>query len=86
MGWKLICFDRLNCSKDINFNKAYRMFLPPLGRRWKDMRATLSGSFSSSKIKNMFNLMNAAAENFVQFFSNKKEEVVEVEMRDTFAR
>ncbi|KAH1027134.1 hypothetical protein HUJ05_000702 [Dendroctonus ponderosae] len=56
------------------------------GRKWKDMRATLSGSFSSSKIKNLFNLMNGAAENFVTFFLNKNEKLIEVEMRDTFSR
>ncbi|ENN74073.1 hypothetical protein YQE_09335, partial [Dendroctonus ponderosae] len=56
------------------------------GRKWKDMRSTLSGSFSSSKIKNLFNLMNGAAENFVTFFLNKNEKLIEVEMRDTFSR
>uniref|UniRef100_A0AAR5PXI1 Cytochrome P450 n=1 Tax=Dendroctonus ponderosae TaxID=77166 RepID=A0AAR5PXI1_DENPD len=56
------------------------------GRKWKDMRATLSGSFSSSKIKRMFHVMNGAAENFVIFFLNKNETLIEVEMRDTFSR
>ncbi|ENN79797.1 hypothetical protein YQE_03762, partial [Dendroctonus ponderosae] len=56
------------------------------GRKWKDMRATLSGSFSSSKIKNLFNLMNGAAENFVTFFLNKNEKLIVLEMRDTFSR
>nr|UUB32703.1 cytochrome P450 CYP9Z52 [Dendroctonus valens] len=56
------------------------------GRKWKDMRATLSGSFTSSKMKNMFHLMNGAAENFVNFFLSKNEKLIEVEMKDTFTR
>ncbi|KAH0999930.1 hypothetical protein HUJ04_008166 [Dendroctonus ponderosae] len=56
------------------------------GQKWKEMRATLSGSFTSSKMKNMFHLMNGAAENFVNFFLSKNEELIEVEMKNTFTR
>nr|WIT94152.1 cytochrome P450 monooxygenase CYP9Z216 [Euwallacea interjectus] len=56
------------------------------GQKWKEMRATLSGSFTSSKMKNMFHLMNEAAENFVNHFIDRKEDVVEVELKDSFTR
>ncbi|KAF7286475.1 hypothetical protein GWI33_005114 [Rhynchophorus ferrugineus] len=56
------------------------------GQRWREMRSTLSGSFSSSKMKIMFNLMNEAADNFVQYFVNKNEDLIELEMKDTYTR
>ncbi|XP_066257284.1 cytochrome P450 9e2-like [Euwallacea similis] len=56
------------------------------GQKWREMRATLSGSFTSSKMKNMFHLMNEAAENFVNHFIDKKEDLVEIELKDAFTR
>ncbi|KAH0999931.1 hypothetical protein HUJ04_008167 [Dendroctonus ponderosae] len=56
------------------------------GQTWKEMRATLSGSFTSSKMKNMVHYMNGAAENFVQFFLNKNEKLIEIDMKDAFTR
>ncbi|XP_066257283.1 cytochrome P450 9e2-like [Euwallacea similis] len=56
------------------------------GQKWKEMRATLSGAFTSSKMKNMFHLMNEAAENFVNHFIDKKEDLVEIEFKDAFTR
>ncbi|CAH0564732.1 unnamed protein product [Brassicogethes aeneus] len=56
------------------------------GQRWRDMRATLSPSFTSSKMKFMFSLMADAAHDFVQHFKNKNEKIVTVEMKDTFTR
>lgn len=50
------------------------------------MRATLSGSFTGSKMKTMFNLMNEAADNFVQYFLDKNEDLIELEMKDTYTR
>ncbi|CAH0564726.1 unnamed protein product [Brassicogethes aeneus] len=56
------------------------------GQRWRDMRATLSPSFTSSKMKFMFSLMADAARDFVQHFKNKNEKTVTVEMKDTCTR
>lgn len=56
------------------------------GQRWREMRATLSGSFTSSKMKTMFALMDEAADNFVQYFLDKKEDLIELEMKDTYTR
>lgn len=55
-----------------------------LGQRWKDMRATLSGSFTSSKMKHMFDVINEAAEKFVEHFHNK--EIVSLDMKETYSR
>nr|WDY85985.1 cytochrome P450 9Z213 [Pagiophloeus tsushimanus] len=63
-----------------------RNLLSLKGQRWREMRATLSGSFTSSKMKNMFHLMNEAAENFVQYFLDKKQDVLQIEMKDTYTR
>ncbi|XP_050298451.1 uncharacterized protein LOC126737565 [Anthonomus grandis grandis] len=56
------------------------------GQRWREMRATLSGSFTSSKMKNMFHLMNETAEVFVYFFLTKNQNYLELEMKDYFTR
>lgn len=56
------------------------------GQKWKEMRATLSGTFTSSKMKHMFDTINDAAENFVNFFLSKNLDLVEVETKDTFTR
>ncbi|XP_076275228.1 cytochrome P450 9e2-like isoform X2 [Rhynchophorus ferrugineus] len=56
------------------------------GQKWREMRATLSGSFTGSKMKTMFNLMNEAADNFVQYFLDKNEDLIELEMKDTYTR
>lgn len=57
-----------------------------LGQRWKDMRATLSGSFTSSKIKHMFDVINEAAGKFVEHFRNSNKEIVSLEMKGTYSR
>ena len=56
------------------------------GERWKDMRATLSPSFTSSKMKIMFCLMSECADNFTQHFQNKNSEIVVVELKDIFTK
>ncbi|KAF5288529.1 hypothetical protein FQA39_LY15397 [Lamprigera yunnana] len=52
---------------------------------WHSMRATLSPSFTASKMKILFNLMEECAEQFVDYFESYKGEVV-VELKDTFTR
>lgn len=39
-----------------------------LGDKWRDMRATLSPAFSSSKMKNMFGYIEQCAKNMSQFY------------------
>lgn len=56
------------------------------GLKWRQMRSTLSGSFTSSKMKNMFSLMNEAAEHFTKFFLNQNKDTIEIEMKDTYSR
>lgn len=57
-----------------------------LGQKWREMRATLSGSFTSSKMKNMFHLMNETAEDFVNHFIAKEQDLIEIELKDNFTK
>ncbi|KAK5641584.1 hypothetical protein RI129_010131 [Pyrocoelia pectoralis] len=56
------------------------------GERWKEMRATLSPSFTSSKMKAMFHIILECAQNFVKHFRSDGEEIVTVEFKDIFTR
>lgn len=56
------------------------------GNKWRRMRTTLSPSFTSSKMKGMFVLMQDAAEKFVTFFQDKNKDVIEIEAKDVFSR
>ncbi|KAF7286477.1 cytochrome P450 9e2-like [Rhynchophorus ferrugineus] len=56
------------------------------GQRWREMRATLTGSFTSSKMKAMFSLMDAAADTFVKYYWDKGDEKMELELKDTYTR
>ncbi|KAK5643815.1 hypothetical protein RI129_007660 [Pyrocoelia pectoralis] len=56
------------------------------GQTWRDMRATLSPSFTSSKMKTMFLLFSECSQQFVEYFEKKKENVVTVEMKDICTR
>lgn len=42
------------------------------GEEWKQMRATLSPVFTSSKMKNMYHLICECSENFTKHFQGKK--------------
>ncbi|KAJ8973688.1 hypothetical protein NQ317_013393 [Molorchus minor] len=66
-------------AKNLFFFKGYC-------EKWRDMRAILSPSFTSSKMKAMFLLMAECAENFVQHFLKKNEAVVSIEMKDVASR
>ena len=57
-----------------------------VGEKWHQMRATLSPSFTSSKMKAMCSLIEECAENFTKFFWEKKESVVDVDLKDVFRR
>ncbi|KAJ3645265.1 hypothetical protein Zmor_022934 [Zophobas morio] len=56
------------------------------GKRWREMRATLSPAFTSSKMKYMFSLISQSGEQFVNYFLKKNEDVITVEMKDVFTR
>ncbi|KAK4874013.1 hypothetical protein RN001_013373 [Aquatica leii] len=56
------------------------------GQRWRDMRATLSPSFTSSKMKMMFTLISECAEEFTNYFEKQKQNFLDVEMKDVFSR
>ncbi|KAJ8926642.1 hypothetical protein NQ314_020976 [Rhamnusium bicolor] len=56
------------------------------GQKWRDMRAILSPSFTSSKMRSMFVLMTECSENFIQHFLKKDEEIITVEFKDIFTR
>ncbi|KAL1509787.1 hypothetical protein ABEB36_004470 [Hypothenemus hampei] len=56
------------------------------GQKWREMRATLSGSFTSSKMKHMFEVINETAQNFSTHFIKKEETIIELDMKDTFTR
>ncbi|KAF5303272.1 hypothetical protein FQA39_LY10011 [Lamprigera yunnana] len=55
------------------------------GDKWRHMRATLSPSFTSSKMKFMFQSMSEYAENFVKFFEEQSGTIT-LEMKDIFTR
>ncbi|CAH1376298.1 unnamed protein product [Tenebrio molitor] len=56
------------------------------GQRWREMRATLSPAFTSSKMKYMFCLISQSGEQFVNHFLRKNEDLITVEMKDTLSR
>ncbi|RZC39210.1 uncharacterized protein BDFB_009483, partial [Asbolus verrucosus] len=85
--------------KDFDHFVDHRSFIPedsdPLwrknlisltGQRWREMRATLSPAFTGSKMKYMFPLISQSGERFVDHFLKKNEDIVTVEMKDTFTR
>jgi cytochrome P450 family 9 len=52
------------------------------GEEWKSLRSSLSPAFTSSKMRNMYLMVEECAENFVNHYQAD----VEVEMRDVFSR
>nr|WDY85984.1 cytochrome P450 9HZ1 [Pagiophloeus tsushimanus] len=56
------------------------------GEKWKHMRTTLSPSFTSKKMKILFDLIADVADNVVSFVSAQNEDVVELEMKDALSR
>lgn len=56
------------------------------GQHWKDIRHLLSPSFTISKIKAIHVLLCDNASKTIQYFHDKDEELIEVEVKDTFTR
>ncbi|XP_077297741.1 cytochrome P450 9e2-like [Arctopsyche grandis] len=63
------------------------------GDEWKDMRATVSPAFTSSKLRKMMSLVDETGKQIVDFYSSKMSEsenkergLIEVEMGDVFSR
>lgn len=58
------------------------------GKRWRDMRATLSPAFTGSKMRQMFDLVSECGEDMAKYFlkeANAKRKI-EWEMKDLFSR
>ncbi|KAJ3645290.1 hypothetical protein Zmor_022956 [Zophobas morio] len=85
--------------KDFDHFVDHRSFIPedidPLwdknllilrGKKWREMRTTLSPAFTSSKMKYMFTLISQSGEQFVNYFLKKDENLITIEMKDTFTR
>ncbi|RZC05006.1 p450 domain containing protein [Asbolus verrucosus] len=56
------------------------------GQRWRDMRSTLSPTFTSSKMRHMFGLISQSGEQFAKYLLKQEKEIVTIEMKDTFTR
>ena len=56
------------------------------GNKWREMRTTLSPAFTSSKMKYMFTLISQSGQQFVNYFVQKDENLITVEIKDTFTR
>lgn len=56
------------------------------GEKWRDLRSTISPAFTTNKMRGMFLLMSDCAQQFTQFFLDKDEDLITLEMEDTFTR
>ncbi|KAL3273896.1 hypothetical protein HHI36_015320 [Cryptolaemus montrouzieri] len=56
------------------------------GQEWKDKRAILTPTFTGSKIRKMFVILNLGAKNIVDYLKKNPGELVEVEVKDMFTR
>ncbi|KAJ8973163.1 hypothetical protein NQ317_007504 [Molorchus minor] len=56
------------------------------GKKWRDMRSTLSPAFSSAKMKSMYVLIQETAEKFSKHFSDTAEDLIELEMKNVYSR
>lgn len=53
---------------------------------WRIMRATLSPTFTSSKMRAMFKLMEQTAQQYVNFYLEQKKNTIELEVKDSLTR
>ncbi|KAK5641507.1 hypothetical protein RI129_010054 [Pyrocoelia pectoralis] len=64
---------------------AHNLFAMPGNQEWKDLRATLSPAFTSSKLKSLFYLIDNCAQSFTEHLLESNE-FVKLEMKEAFAR
>ncbi|GLH10329.1 Cytochrome P450 9e2, partial [Gryllus bimaculatus] len=87
-------FDHFVDHQAIGSEKLEPMFARNLfslkGQEWRDMRATLSPAFTSSKMRNIFKLIDLCGVQMADFlkrkFEKSKDRVYEAEMKDFFTR
>ncbi|CAH0564733.1 unnamed protein product [Brassicogethes aeneus] len=85
--------------KDFDHFSDHRPFIPsesdPLwgnnlfaltGPKWRDMRTVMTPAFTSSKMKQIFLLINETTENFAQHFEDKNEDLISLNLKETFSR
>lgn len=63
-----------------------RVLLLLQGERWKAMRATLSPSFTSSKMRGMFRLFEECTEQFIEHLKEKDSSRIDIELKDVLTR
>nr|AAZ94269.1 cytochrome P450 [Leptinotarsa decemlineata] len=56
------------------------------GQRWREMRPVLSPAFTGNKMRLMFGLISECADDYVSFYLEKNQDVIDVELRDTITR
>lgn len=56
------------------------------GMRWREMRNTLSPSFTASKMKFMFELVSKCSREFIDYLYNHPEFAASMEVKDAFTR
>lgn len=54
--------------------------------RWREVRSTLSPSFTASKMKFMFKLVSQCSDNFINYLINNPELCQNIEMKESFTR
>ncbi|KAF5300651.1 hypothetical protein FQA39_LY11112 [Lamprigera yunnana] len=75
----------LNVNKDVEPLFA-RNLMSLTGQKWKDMRATLSPTFTSSKMKFMFNVVSECALQFTKHFKEQDFDILEVDTKEVATR
>nr|WCC58099.1 cytochrome P450 [Pharsalia antennata] len=56
------------------------------GETWRQLRQTISPMFTTSNLKSVFDLMDNCARQLIDHLNDKKEDVIELELRDLFKR
>ncbi|KAK4874017.1 hypothetical protein RN001_013377 [Aquatica leii] len=56
------------------------------GQQWRDMRSTLSPTFTSNKMKMMFGFISECAQEVIKYLENHTEDLHDIEIKDVFTR
>nr|AFI45044.1 cytochrome P450 CYP9AP1 [Dendroctonus ponderosae] len=54
------------------------------GKKWHDMKLLLSGAFTSSKMRFLYQIISETSEDFVKHFLDKPEALIEVDLKEAF--